>query len=224
MVSVNTQPTSDRLDAALFALRTILPPGFAAVGALADEALPIPAADRVLVEKAVPRRRAEFVGGRWCAHQALQAVGLPALNLPPGQLGAPRWPAGALGSITHDAGHCLAVAGPASKLAGVGIDWCDDDCLGILVELADRVLAPFEREAFRRSRDPVRHLQRAFCAKEAVVKAVSATLGRFVELHEITIDSDCDTFVARISGYDGLLSGAHLSVRTHALAWAELPA
>jgi 4'-phosphopantetheinyl transferase EntD len=193
-----------------------------AKGALADETLPIPDADRVWVENAVPRRRAEYVAGRWCAHEALHAIGLRALSLPAGLLGAPRWPAGVVGSITHDAGYCLAVAGPASSLVGVGIDWCDDDCLGTVLDLANQVLAPSERGALALSGDPARHLQRVFCAKEAVVKAVSATLGRFLDLHEITVDSVSGAFEARISGRCDLVRGKHLSVQRHALAWAAL--
>lgn len=221
---MKAQPTLARLDAALLALRATLPPGFVAIGALADETLLIPDADRAQVEYAVPRRRAEYVAGRWCAHEALRAIGQGVSSLPAGLLGSPRWPAGVLGSITHDAGYCLAVAGPASSLAGVGVDWCDDDCLGTVLELASHVLAPSERAALACSGDPARHLQRLFCAKEAVVKAVSATLGRFLKLHEITVDSDLGAFEARISGLCNLVSGKHLSVQSHALAWATLRA
>lgn len=223
MRGVYIQPTLARLNSALQALRSILPSGFVALGALADEALPIPAADLAVIQGAVPQRRAEFVGGRWCAHQALRAVGLPALHLPPGPLGAPCWPAGALGSITHDAGHCLAVAGPASVLRGIGIDWCDDDYLDTLMGVADQILAASERDSLVHSYDPARYLQRVFCAKEAVVKAVSTTLGRFIELNEITIQGDSTEFVARISGCNAFINGVHLSVRAHSLAWAALP-
>lgn len=221
---MKAQPTLARLDAALLALRATLPPGFVAMGALADETLRIPDADRVRIANAVPRRRAEYVAGRWCAHEALHAIGQGTSSLPAGLLGAPRWPAGVVGSITHDAGYCLAVVGPASSLAGVGVDWCDDDCLGTVLELASHVLAPSERAALASSGDPARYLQRVFCAKEAVVKAVSATLGQYLELHEIIVDSDLGAFEARISGRCNLVSGNHLSVQRHALAWAMLRA
>ena len=227
MAAVNPQAPRIRLEAALHALRACLPPGFAAMGALADEGLPIPAADRALVDRAVPHRRAEFVAGRWCAHQALAAVGLPAATLPTGLLGAPAWPAGAIGSITHDAGHCLAVAGPATALRGIGIDWCDDSRLDSLGGLADQVLSPLERDAFERAAAPHRHLQRVFCAKEAAVKAVSATIGRFIELQEITIEDDraeAGGFLARIAGQARLIRGRHLPAQACALAWAALAA
>jgi 4'-phosphopantetheinyl transferase EntD len=111
-----------------------------------------------------------------------------------------------------------------AALAGIGVDWCDDNNLGNVLELADQVLAQSEYGNFARAPDPARHLQRVFCAKEAVVKAASASVARFVELSEIAIHGDSDAFVARISGHSLLIRGTHISVQTHALAWAVLPA
>lgn len=215
-------PGLTRIAAAVNSLQVILPLGFVACGALADENLPIPAADLSEVKDAVPQRRAEFVAGRWCAHRALQAMGLPALKLPLGPLGAPCWPPGALGTITHDAGYCLAVAGPASGLRGIGVDWCEDGSADSLLDTSKYVLAPAEYDALMCSHDPARHLQLIFCAKEAVVKAVSATIGQFVDLSDIAIESRNSGFVAYVTGLDTLVQGVHLPVRSHALAWAML--
>lgn len=213
------------LAAAVTALQAAMPAGFCALGALADEQLPIPAADRALVARAVARRRAEFVAGRWCAHQALRAIGLPAASLPTGPLGAPCWPLGAAGSITHDAGYCLAVAGPDTTIAGIGIDWCDDSRLDGLPDLSVQILAPAEREGFARAPSSARHLQRLFCAKEAVVKAASATVGHFLELGHIVIDAvdeDGGAFSAVLAGHSIVIRGRLLPVQGHALAVAWL--
>lgn len=218
------------LDDAVLALRRCAPAGFHVVGALAHEGLPIPDADRTLVAKAVPRRRAEFVAGRWCAHQALHAAALPAASLPTGRLGAPCWPDGAIGSITHDAGHCLAIAGPLAHIAGIGIDWCDDSRLDGLPALAEQILADAEHDAFARAASKARHLQHLFCAKEAVVKAASASVGSFLELRGIVIGtdrsggSDSGAFHARIDGHALLIRGRLLPARAHALALAWLAA
>ena len=215
------------LGAAVRALQGALPVGFFAVGALADESLPIPAADRARIDHAVPVRRAEFVAGRWCAYEALKAAALPATSLPAGPLGAPCWPCGAIGSITHDAGHCLAVAGPAAALAGIGVDWCDDSRLDALSGLAEQILAEVEQASCARALMPVRHLQRVFCAKEAVVKAASAAVGRYLELRDILVESDGlddRAFSARIAGHGFVIRGTHLPATGHALALAWLAA
>ena len=152
---------------------------------------------------------------------------MPAVALPTGHLGAPCWPAGAVGSITHDAGYCLAVAGPASRVTGIGIDWCDDTRLPSLPELAEQIVADAERGALAHASSAARHLQRLFCAKEAVVKASSALVGQFLELRQIVIDdvsADRGTFSARIAGHAFVIRGELLPVRTHALAMACLMA
>ncbi|HYE71272.1 MAG TPA: 4'-phosphopantetheinyl transferase superfamily protein [Aquabacterium sp.] len=215
------------LDAAVRTLRNALPAAFFAVGARADERLPIPAADRALVDKAVAHRRAEFVAGRWCAHEALKAAALPAVGLPTGPLGAPCWPSGAIGSITHDAGHCVAIAGPAAGVSGVGIDWCEDSRLAGLSELADQILADREQQAFRHGGATARQLQRIFCAKEAVVKAASSAVGRFLELRDIHVvdeGGNGGAFHAHIASHSFAIRGWHLPAVGHALALAWLAA
>lgn len=217
----------DTLRSAVSVLRRHLPAGFHAVGTLADERLAVPAADRALVDRAVPKRRAEFIAGRWCAHQALRAASLPAPSLPTGSLGAPCWPAGALGSITHDAGYCVAVAGPAAGIGGIGIDWCDDGRQSVLPELAGQIVADVERSALACAPSAAQHLQRLFCAKEAVVKAASAFVGQFIELQSIVIEGDGindHQFTACITGHALVVHGQFLPGQGHALALAWLAA
>ena len=225
--AMNHPDAQATLTLAVSALQGCAPPGFHAVGALADERLTIPAADRALVDRAVPLRRAEFIAGRWCAHQALRAISMPATALPTGDLGAPCWPAGAVGSITHDAGCCVAVAGPAIGVTGIGIDWCDDTRLAGLAELAEQIVADAERGALAKAPSAARHLQRLFCAKESVVKASSASVGQFLDLRHIVIDdvqADSGGFSAHIAGHAFVIRGQLLPVRGHALAMAWLAA
>jgi 4'-phosphopantetheinyl transferase EntD len=217
--AMNHRDAHVTLTLAVSALRCAAPPGFHAVGALADEHLAIPAADRAHVDRAVPRRRAEFIAGRWCAHQALRAISMPAAALPTGRLGAPCWPVGAVGSITHDAGYCVAVAGPAASVTGIGIDWCDDTRLAGLSELAEQVVADAERGAFAQASSAARHLQRLFCAKEAVVKACSASVGQFD-----AVQAGSGAFSAHIAGHAFVVRGRLLPVEGHALAMAWLEA
>lgn len=81
--------------------------------------LPLPAS----LARAVDKRRAEFLAGRWCAREALRLAGLA--DPPPIAIGAerePLWPAGWVGSISHSRGEAWAVAAPAGRLRGIGID------------------------------------------------------------------------------------------------------
>jgi 4'-phosphopantetheinyl transferase EntD len=70
---------------------------------------------------AVSKRRAEFLAGRLAAQHALTALGFPP-EVGRSSDGSPRWPEGAVGSITHGAGRALCAVGRARQLRGLGID------------------------------------------------------------------------------------------------------
>jgi 4'-phosphopantetheinyl transferase EntD len=75
-----------------------------------------------VVASASERRRRAFNTGRACARRALADMGLRCVEIPSEEDGTPRWPGGVVGSITHCAGYCTAVAGWASEVLCVGID------------------------------------------------------------------------------------------------------
>src|SRR5450432_1156051 len=102
--------------------RRALPAHVAVVTSLASTSREIPDTERQLVSRAVDKRQAEFVAGRWCAHRALEEIGRPAEIIGIGPQGAPLWPAGATGSITHDSGLCVAVAARLANVNALGID------------------------------------------------------------------------------------------------------
>jgi 4'-phosphopantetheinyl transferase EntD len=142
----------------------------------------------------------------------------------PGPLGAPAWPEGCIGTITHDDGLCAAAAGPVQAAAGIGIDLCAAERRDGLPELLPLLLADGEREACRLAADPVAHLHRLFCVKEAVVKAASAHAGRFFDLREIHVTlHDGERFDAAVPGLALHLAGHHAAIGGHALALATLP-
>src|SRR5687768_4356778 len=57
--------------------------------------------EAAVVKGAVAERRREFVTVRYCARKALQKIGVPAAPVLPDRDGAPRWPVGLIGSMTH---------------------------------------------------------------------------------------------------------------------------
>ena len=72
---------------------------------------------------AVVRRRAHFRAGRWCAQAALAEAGCTVVSgLPRLPSGAPQWPAGFAGSITHTGSFVWAVAAATSAVEGIGVD------------------------------------------------------------------------------------------------------
>ncbi|WAZ25291.1 4'-phosphopantetheinyl transferase superfamily protein [Streptomyces cinnabarinus] len=141
------------------------------------------------VARAVDKRRREFAAVRVCARRAMEKLGVPAQPLLPGDRGAPRWPDGLAGSMTHCDGYCAAALVRAVDLASLGIDAEPDE------PLPDGVLAavslPGEAQRIRRLTldHPGIHWDRLlFSAKESVYKAWFPLTGRWLDFSEADID------------------------------------
>ena len=93
-------------------IEELLPPNVVSVDTFEDrdDAWLFPE-EAALVGKAVERRRREFTTGRACARRALCLLGAPVGPLLHGQRGAPMWPTGVVGSITHCDGYRAAAVG-----------------------------------------------------------------------------------------------------------------
>lgn len=145
--------------------------------------------EAVVVARAVEKRRREFAAVRACARRAMEKLGVPPQPLLPGDRGAPRWPEGLVGSMTHCDGYCAAALVRAADLASVGIDAEPDEPLppGVLAAVS----LPGEAQRVRRltSEHPGIHWDRLlFSAKESVYKAWFPLTGKWLEFTEADID------------------------------------
>nr|WP_272922562.1 4'-phosphopantetheinyl transferase superfamily protein [Streptomyces sp. SID5785] len=118
-----------------------------------------------------PGRRRQSTTVRHLARQALARLGHAPAPVPRGPGGAPHWPDGVVGSMTHCAGYRAAVVADGRRLAAVGIDAEPHAALreGTLATIS----LPRERRllAERHEGDPSIHWDRLlFSAKEAVYK------------------------------------------------------
>lgn len=120
---------------------------------------------------AVPKRRVEFTTSRRCARDALAALDIQRPPLVPGVAGAPIWPDGIVGSITHCEGYRAAVVARVGEVLSIGVDAEPARVLppGVLDMVG---LAPeISRIDALESRFPDVPWDRLlFCAKEAVYK------------------------------------------------------
>ncbi|MET9381166.1 4'-phosphopantetheinyl transferase superfamily protein [Streptomyces sp. NPDC002928] len=145
--------------------------------------------EAAVVARAVAKRRREFAVVRSCARRAMEKLGVPPQPILPGERGAPRWPAGLTGSMTHCDGYCAAALVRAGDLASLGIDAEPHQ------PLPDRVLPavalPTEAERLRRltADHPEIHWDRLlFSAKESVYKAWFPLTGQWLDFTEADID------------------------------------
>jgi len=71
-------------------------------------------------------RLATFRAGRACARMALAELGLPPVAIPRDAAGAPRWPPGVCGSISHAMEVAAAIVVRNSPVGSIGLDLEED--------------------------------------------------------------------------------------------------
>ncbi|MFI6045725.1 4'-phosphopantetheinyl transferase Npt [Nocardia sp. NPDC051321] len=151
-------------------IENILPAGVASAELLEyPEDLKAHPAEEHLIAKAVEKRRRDFIGARHCARLALAELGEPPVAIGKGERGAPIWPRGIVGSMTHCDGYRAAALAHKMRFRSIGIDAEPHAALpeGVL----DSVSLPPEREWLNTTYSGL-HLDRLlFCAKEATFKA-----------------------------------------------------
>ncbi|MFG2682504.1 4'-phosphopantetheinyl transferase [Streptomyces sp. NPDC048392] len=150
--------------------------------------LPLYPEEEEIVARAVAKRRREFTVVRSCARRAMEKLGVPARPVLTGERGAPRWPAGLAGSMTHCDGYCAAALVRLTDLASLGIDAEPDGPLpdGVL----RGVSLPVEAARLRRLDEtrPGIHWDRLlFSAKESVYKAWFPLTGLWLDFSEADI-------------------------------------
>lgn len=168
--------------------------------------------ERQLVSKAVDRRRAEFATVRHCARLALAELGRPPAPILSGERGAPRWPAGVVGSMTHCDGYRAAVLAEQARAVSIGVDAEPDGPLpdGVL-RLVGRP-EELDQLAELSAGQPERHWDRLlFTMKESVYKAWFPLTGRWLDFQEASVRIDpTGAFVAELLVPGPRLAGVEL--------------
>jgi 4'-phosphopantetheinyl transferase EntD len=193
----------------------ILPPGVAAQEAFSDllsiELFP---AEEAVIANAVDKRRREFTTARACARAALAELGLPPVPILPGLRGAPQWPAGVVGSITHCAGYRASAVAHDRDIVTIGLDAEPHETLphGVLGAVA----SPAEQASLAElsaARPGVCWDRMLFCAKETVYKAWFPLTMRWLGFEDAVVhfDPGGQTFSARLLVDGPVVNGAKLS-------------
>jgi 4'-phosphopantetheinyl transferase EntD len=170
--------------------------------------------EAAVVADAVAERRREFGTARYCARQALLQIGVPAVPVLPDVDGAPRWPAGVVGSITHCQGYRAAAVARSSEVCGIGID--AEPHAAMPPEALDLIRRDEERAHLLalEDADPSLHWDRIlFCAKEAVYKAWFPLTRRWLDFADVSTTLHPDgTFWTRLCVRGSRVAGLDLDV------------
>ncbi|BFU44835.1 4'-phosphopantetheinyl transferase family protein [Krasilnikovia sp. MM14-A1004] len=157
--------------------------------------------ERAVVAHAVAKRRTEFAAVRWCARAALARLGVAPEPILPGARGAPGWPAGIVGSMTHCAGYRAAVVARRGPVRTIGVD--AEPAAALPDGVLDAIALPDEAAmvADLAAADPAVPWDRLlFSAKESVYKAWFPVAGTFLEFHQarLSIDAAAGEFTAEL--------------------------
>lgn len=145
--------------------------------------------EAAVVAHCAERRRREFAEVRACARSAMATLGVPRGPVLPGLRGAPRWPVGVVGSMTHCEGYRAAALARAGDLASLGIDAephapLPDGVLDLVASAAER--ARLERLS---AQEAAVHWDRVlFSAKESVYKAWFPLTHAWLDFAEADVD------------------------------------
>ena len=168
-------------------ISSILPAGVEWAEVFGDEDGALYPEESALVERAVERRRREFVTGRVCARRALSRLGVAAGPILKGTRNEPLWPDGVVGSITHCLGYRAAAVAFARDVVSIGIDAEPNEPLPDGVE--SMVATPDEMAAMP-VLDGVDGAHLVFCAKEAVYKAWYPQTHRWLGFEDAVVTID----------------------------------
>ena len=171
-----------------------------------------PEEEKVIAHAVEPRRR-EYAAVRSCARACLGRLGYARVPILRGVGGAPTWPAGVQGSMTHCAGYAAAAVGALRHISAIGIDAEPDAPLpdGVV----DLVATPAERDRLAVTA-PESHSPNwdrlLFSAKEAVYKAWFPLVGEWLDHQqaEICFNPQEGTFAAQLSRDGLIVDGGHI--------------
>jgi enterobactin synthetase component D / holo-[acyl-carrier protein] synthase len=164
------------------------------------DAIPVPST----LETAVPKRRTQFRGGRYCAIKAMEALrgSWEVQHVGRSANGVPLWPDGVVGSITHTDDFASAAVARTGDAMAVGIDTerimseSQARSVGCIIAWPDEV-SHVRTAGFSR----LEALTLVFSAKESIFKCLYPIVSSYFDFCDVRItavDGRHHTFAAHL--------------------------
>lgn len=171
------------------------------------------------IRTSVPKRQHEFLAGRWCAREALGTLGCAEQTpIEIGRHGAPVWPHGYVGSISHAANVAIAAVAHVRDASGIGIDVESIASAHASPELPSMqalVATSEELALVARSGAQTSAFVALFAAKEALFKCLAPLVGRyfdFLDVAAVTADPQRLRLQLRVDLGAGMTAGRSFDV------------
>jgi enterobactin synthetase component D len=171
----------------------------------------------VQLERAVQKRKLEFLAGRSCACEALgRLLARPFVeSIAIGADRAPVWPAGIVGAITHAEGFAAAAVARATDARGLGLDSEPVVVAEAVAAVTAQAVVPGELDALASSGlGEATLLTLVFSAKESLFKCLYPRVGRYFDFLDATlvhVEVEAGSFVIQLRAtLGGLPAGTRL--------------
>ena len=182
--------------------------------------------------KAHPNRQQQFLLGRYCAHKALFKSGLVGeCSIPIGNDGAPVWPQGFCGSITHCEGYVKAVTSLCKYYISLGVDSQTVMNEKTYNNIVSKILTPNEQNIKINGYSNYELATLIFSSKESIYKCLRPISQRFfgfqaAEITSIDTDSSLMNYILLEDIGGGLNQGHYGTLKfektqniIHTLTW-----
>lgn len=162
------------------------------------------------LKNAAPKRKAEFIAGRYCIKMASKELGIQIESLPVDQDRSPEWPVGIIGSITHSNTLAIGCVGRVSQFRSIGIDTEEVLNKEIIENIKDTISVQTERDLISALDEDSQRLAYTvlFSGKESLFKALHPIFRVFIDFKDAQLTSlslGMKTFKLSIAGasYEG---------------------
>ena len=159
--------------------------------------------EEAMIAGAVEKRRREFLAGRSYARQALSELGCGPVAILSEPSRAPIWPPGFIGSISHSASFCAAIAAHTSDIAAIGLDLESDVPLDVDLVPVVCLEADLDGRLMIERSLGVDLPKLIFVIKEAFYKSYYPMAGSFLDFTDVAVRVDTGS-----RGFDALLVNA----------------
>jgi len=149
------------------------------------------------LERAVAKRRLEFLAGRSCAREAIaRLLGRPfESSIAVGVDRAPQWPEGVVGAITHTHGFAAAAVAGTGDARGLGLDTEPILSPEAMEAVATQATVPGELDALAAVGLPAAHLLTVvYSAKESLFKCLYPRVGHYFDFRDARIVEVSESF------------------------------
>ena len=140
--------------------------------------------------RAVVKRKAEFLAGRYCASKVLSEFGLGSFHISVGEKRNPLWPEHIVGSISHCDTAAVAIASQANQYLGIGIDIEEEITVDTMSNIESKIVFGDEVAMISENAElKPRMFSIIFSLKESFFKAAYPIVQRYFDFDAISVTS-----------------------------------